>query len=253
MAFRLTEARGRGIMFLKNDDGRHGMNGKMTKTISAVRWVLAVTVAVVLLIRMVSCLYCPSEAEFLGESLVVDGIRYRETFFVYEETSERIASVNGWDIMTVKGDSSRVFLVAGSFLDSRLFVRDDYSVPADGTITSVYFQNTRHTDPAICTLIASLTKELPGESFTVRADYLRVKDVRVSFDGCPVGTCFVGAVGIVNGYFVYVADSAPVYGTDGQRAERDFLCYVLTDEQAAPLIRLRSFFVNEQAETIGIP
>lgn len=56
----------------------------------------------------------------------------------------------------VEEDPSHTFIVLRSFLDQRLYVADDYTIPKEGDITCVYLKYDRFDNAELCGIISEI-------------------------------------------------------------------------------------------------
>ena len=96
-----------------------------------------VIVVLLLLWRMGVFVTDRSAAVYI-EHMTWKGQSYSQISGQYTEGRTIAKSEDGsWKINEVKEDPSHTFVVARSFLDDRLYVSDDYTIPTDGEITTI--------------------------------------------------------------------------------------------------------------------
>ena len=115
-------------------------------------------------------------------------------------------------ICEVKGDPSHTFMVASSFLDTRLYVLESYQIPQSGELTTVCWDRTFITDPAFLDALAKIEAE-KTTSFTYETDAIyalrdnqRMKNLYFAYENCPVTTIYKGYMGKVNGEWVITTE-----------------------------------------------
>ena len=147
-------------------------------------------------------------AEHKGNSILWGDKVYISCTGKYHE-GETIAKTNdGWDLNEVKEDKTHSFIVARSFQDQYLLVRQDYKVPTDGNISAVFWVDKKIKDKSFCKTLKDILSELKTdfeyetEGIFMMTDTQDMKEVYLCYDDCPIGTSFVGYMGVVNNQWV---------------------------------------------------
>ncbi len=182
--------------------------------------VIIASVALVLLILCLLLFSFPSlfrTFEFDGSTIV-----YGEDTYVpsgspqHVKASRTLAHSDGWEwtVSSVKDDPSGNFILLTSFLESRLYVREDYEIPENGEITKAYWNMKNITDTEFLRVIECLISERKTDhSFETDAIFAltetqKMRELSVAYEGCPVTTEYIGYMGVVNGKWVITTDSA---------------------------------------------
>lgn len=140
-----------------------------------------------------------------GDGLHWNGAKYIEISGRYSEGKTLALTTDGsWEINAVKEDNTHTFVVLRSFLDDYLYVREDYAIPTDGNITAVYWWGKSITDPLFCQAIGDIYAE-NGDAFEYETegifmltDTQHMRDVYLAYEGCPIGTSYIGYLGKIN-------------------------------------------------------
>lgn len=166
-------------------------------------------------------------AEFKGRYLYWNNAIYEEKAGAYSEGNTiAMTTDNKWSVNEVKGDDLHTFVVVRSFLDQYLYVKKDYKIPQNGKVSSAYI----HTYNRFENIIDS-----SGETFTFNTDniYAHAETIDLGYDGCPVGTHFVGLIGVVKNKWVYISTlPTDIYNTDGSRKAYNVTCKIINDEKS---------------------
>lgn len=180
-------------------------------------------------------------ATYAGNKLEWKGVSYIEISGEYSEEKTIAKTKDGrWDINEVKEDETHTFVVARSFLDQYLLVREDYKIPKNGRVTSVFVEHSKINKEDFCRAIEKIIVE-DGELFTIKTDniYSKASQICLSYENCPVGTEYVGFIGFINNYWVYIT---PIKGdimlnSDGTPREYPVDCKIINEEYV-PVIEL---------------
>ena len=70
--------------------------------------------------------------------------------------AEKITEWSFTQVNEVEEDPSHTFIVLRSFLDQRLYVADDYTIPKEGDITCVYLKYDRFDNAELCGIISEI-------------------------------------------------------------------------------------------------
>ena len=138
-------------------------------------------------------------------SFVIKGERYIATSIGYTEEGKIIAKADNFKIKEIPEDKDHNFLAVRSFLDNWIIVRESYVIPTE------------------------------GDSFVVKTENMfemssATESIRVGYEDCPVGTDWIGVIGNINGFLVFV-DREDMKDED----DLQYTCYVLKDEYQALL------------------
>ena len=132
-------------------------------------------------------------AERTGDGFVWQGERYVYTDGVYRGGERLAKTTDGFDILTVKGDGKRDFLVLRAPLDNRLCVREGYQPPTGGVLTGVQIKSGKILGGTLTDAIASMRSGFTEERRVELAGIHTITDTRhmaelaFYFDDCPVG------------------------------------------------------------------
>lgn len=118
-------------------------------------------------------------------------------------------TTDGHKIREFKDDPTHTFLEIRSFLDNNKVVRADYTIPTEGNITCAYISGNRVSDGEVLELLSLLKSYEYQKSFYIRTDniYYIANDIYVGYNGCPVGTQWLGCIGDINGKLVFIPAS----------------------------------------------
>lgn len=194
------------------------------------------TVVVIVLIFRILFVVSDNTAELKGQYLYWNNSVYKETSGAYQE-GKTIARTTDkkWSINEVKDDKTHTFVVLRSFLDQYLYVKEDYKIPQNGKISSVYINyNTKVDSNDFCNQIHKIIHD-NGETFTFETDniYSYAKPIYLCFDNCPVGTHFSGFVGVVNNKWVYIPTlPTDTRNEDGSPKAYKVNCKIINDEKS---------------------
>lgn len=163
-------------------------------------------------------------------SFVIKGERYIATSIGYTEEGKIIAKADNFKIKEIPEDKDHNFLAVRSFLDNWIIVRESYVIPTEGDIGVVYLDHKRFTDGDEMEMVLSIVNEDFKDSFVVKTENMfemssATESIRVGYEDCPVGTDWIGVIGNINGFLVFV-DREDMKDED----DLQYTCYVLKDE-----------------------
>lgn len=184
------------------------------------------------------------EVRDFGEVLSVtwNGVEYIECGqFQYESLGKTLATSpdKKYKILEVKDDKSHTFVMAYYGLRGHAcMVKKDYTIPREGKVTAIYWDNKKITDNEFCKVVENCVNN-PKETFEYELtdrgifellDNQFVKKFAFCYEDCPVGFDTVAWMGKINGRYV-IANS--ISGEDYPVGERRvYLCKVIPDEYA---------------------
>ena len=140
----------------------------------------------------------------------------------------------------VVGDTQHNFLVDTSFSErDDLYISQDYVIPEEGKLTSVYINGRKVTNKKLLDAIEQLYSSDDGDFFLYKVkdnfhrDYnIFAKKVHLSYEGCPVGSDYKGYIGKVDGKWCYFHDY-PGYRVSQKET---IPCFEI-DEELLPIIK----------------
>ena len=176
-------------------------------------------------------------ATVYGEWMEWDGRRYLRTGGEYSEGRTIAKAQGGWTINEVEQDPSHTFIVARSFLDSFLYVADDYTIPTGGNLTKAAWGERYIRDDAFLEAIAKIDAEKTTNfSFETDAifawrDTQQMRDLSVAYENCPVAAVYKGYLGKVDGNWV-ITTHIPLEQTneDGSPKVYTVDCYLIPEQ-----------------------
>ena len=171
-----------------------------------------VVVILLLLWRMGVFVTDRSAAVYI-EHMTWKGQSYSQISGHYTEGRTIAKSEDGsWKINEVKEDPSHTFVVARSFLDDRLYVSDDYTIPTDGEITTICWNREYIEDKefikALSEIDAAKTTSFAYETERIfeLTENQRMKELYFAYEDCPVATVYKGYLGKINGQWAITTD-----------------------------------------------
>ena len=176
-------------------------------------------------------------AEWHGSSLDWNGCIYVPCHGEYHEGKTIAKTKDGWEVNEVKEDDSHTFIVVRSFLDQYLYVKEDYVIPTQGEVTAVVWDNNKITDAAFCSAVSELAAgaETDFDYETGGIDTLSdgqcMKSLYFCYDGCPVGTQYMGYMGTLDDQWVITTYISPDQrNPDGSPKPYQVSCSVIPEE-----------------------
>ena len=180
---------------------------------------IAITVACALLIftTLVGCLlwqmgcFVTDRSVAVGlESLEWQGRRYNPVYGKYDAGRVIAKTTDGLDVHEIDGDPDHNFLLVASFVDSNLYVCDDYEIPTNGKVTRAYWNYKDITDKdflqAIGTLLAERhvqgTYKTKEDGLFVENNVQNLEVLYVAYENCPVASLNKGYIGKLNGEWI---------------------------------------------------
>ena len=132
-------------------------------------------------------------AERTGDGFIWQGTRYVYFDGVYQSGERLAKTADGFDILAVKGDKDRNFLVLADMLDNNLCMREGYQPPSDGTLTGVQIKTGKvlggTLTEAIDTMRRGFTEERRTEIANIHTitDTQHMAELAFYYNDCPVG------------------------------------------------------------------
>ena len=132
-------------------------------------------------------------AERTGDGFVWQGERYVYFGGVYRGGERLAKTADGFDILAVKGDKDRNFLVLADMLDNRLCVREGYQPPSDGALTGVQIKTGKILGGALTDAIDALRRGFTEErrveidSIHTITETRHMAELAFYYNDCPVG------------------------------------------------------------------
>ncbi|MEL7570798.1 MAG: hypothetical protein AAGU14_09600 [Eubacteriaceae bacterium] len=149
-----------------------------------------------------------------------------------------------FNISAIEGDNEYIFLLLWDLTSNYLYVKEDYEIPTSGKVTSVYVAPIhKFEDKKFCEAIDDL---LYGgfindkrKKFIIKTDvmYQLAKEITLSFNDCPVGSEFVGYIGIINNKWVYILSKDIETDQNGNAIVMSYTCYIIDDYDKLPIIK----------------
>ena len=162
-------------------------------------------------------------------SFIIAGERYIAISIGFTEEGKTIAQADNYNIKEIPEDPNHNFLAVRNFLDNWTIVKESYVIPTGGKLNVAYCDQERITDGIKLQMIQSILDGVYQGSFIVKTDGERdifnaIKTVKVGYEDCPVGTDWLGGIGNINGYLVFVE------AEDLRESNVEYYCYVLQEE-----------------------
>lgn len=184
-------------------------------------------------------------AEFAGNTMHWKGKSYIEVSGRYNVGDTIAKTTDGdWNISEVEGDTEHNFIEVRSFLNQYLYVNEDYEIPTDGEITSVYVDYKKIADSEFCNAVKQIIKD-SGETFEYETDniYSNTEDIYLCYENCAVGTEFAGNIGVINNQWVYFDPQQETYAVneDGSRKSVTITCTII-DEKYTEILQKNTYF-----------
>ncbi len=141
---------------------------------------------------------------------VGNGVSWKSRTYVpaygsYNEYRQVAKTSDGYSIIEIEEDPTHTFIVLRDFLDQWLLVDENYTIPTEGEVTSVAWNDVQSTDPAFCLAISDILDRAEAD-FTYETEYIfgrtdsqTLRSVHVGYEHCPISSDFVGYMGLVNG------------------------------------------------------
>ena len=207
------------------------------KTSFVVLITFAIAVAVLLLLFANGIIVLDHSAQRRGEGVYWQGSLYVPCSGEYSEGKTIAKTGDGWHINEVKEDPSHTFIVLRSFLDQSLLVKEDYQVPAKGSITSAVWGNQKITDEEFLTTISKLISQATSdysyetEGIFQSTEGQQMRYLCVAFENCPVATQNLGYLGTIGGtWYITTEISSEQYNEDGSPKAYTVWCYTIPSE-----------------------
>ena len=151
--------------------------------------------------------------ECFMEGLEFDGKLYRGASGEHYTEGRTIGKDGNWKIKEIKEDPSHTFIVARSFLDQRLYVLEDYTIPTSGTVTKAYWNFKEITDESFLETISKLNAEkkttftFETEAIFQLTDHQKMRRIYLAYENCPIATVYEGYLGVVDGRWAITTNS----------------------------------------------
>lgn len=209
---------------------------------------LIISIAIIVIIAI--CLIINHFARHTGE--IIDGKLYwhgsyyhKTNYYTYREEYGKLGKTknNEFNISAIEGDDEHIFLSLWDISDSCLYVKDGYEIPVNGEITAVYIDYPKYDNKEFCDAMDGLLYSGfindKREKFIIETDNILyfADDIRLSFNGCPIGTKFAGYIGIINNKWVYIPITKIEADKNGFAKTTSFTCYVIDDYDKLPIIK----------------
>ena len=213
------------------------MKGRTRKSLILLLALAVVILAVAALLIAQGVIVFDRSGQRRGEGVYWNGGLYMPASGEYTEGRTIAKTEDGWQINEVEEDSSHTFVVLRSFLDQSLLVRDDYEIPNSGEITCVFWDGKKIEDEMFCDTIADILSRASGDfSFVTEAIYQsndtqNMKVLYVGYEGCPIGTEYIGYLGTVEGSWCITTTISPdQHNSDGSPKPYTVWCYTIPVE-----------------------
>ena len=154
-----------------------------------------------------------NSANVFMEGLEFDGKLYRGASGEHYTEGRTIGKDGNWKIKEIKEDPSHTFIVARSFLDQRLYVLEDYTIPTSGTVTKAYWNFKEITDESFLETISKLNAEkkttftFETEAIFQLTDHQKMRRIYLAYENCPIATVYEGYLGVVDGRWAITTNS----------------------------------------------
>ena len=151
------------------------------------------------------------------ESLEWQGRTYSPVYGKYDVGRRIAKTTNGLDVYEIKGDPEHNFLLVSSFVDSNLYVCDDYEIPNYGTVTRVNWNYKDITDKELLQVVGTILAEnhVQGSykssygGLFVENEVQNLETLYVAHENCPVATVNKGFMGKLNGKWIVTVEVSP--------------------------------------------
>ena len=200
-------------------------------------------IAVILIINH----FARHTGEFIDGKFFWRGSYYHEiNSYSYEyKQGERLGKTKNheFNISSIEGDDKHIFLKLWNFSDDFTYIRDDYEISSIGEITTIYIDYRKYDNKEFCdamdTLLFSGFINDKREKYIIETDEINYLTdyIMLSFNGCPVGTEFVGYIGIINNKWVYIPVQEIKTDKNGFAKTTSFTCYVIDDYDKLSIIK----------------
>lgn len=150
----------------------------------------------------------------------------------YDEGRTIAKTKDGLSINKVETDDSYTFLVARSFIDQWLVVKEDYKIPSSGEITKAYWSYQFIEDEKFLNAIEQMITEVKpdfeydseGREIYEYTDTQNMAELYVAYENCPVPTIYLGYMGVIDGEWYLTVDRG---------YENIIYCYTIPEEYVA--------------------
>ncbi|MBQ3550893.1 MAG: hypothetical protein IJA41_07940 [Clostridia bacterium] len=151
------------------------------------------------------------------ESLEWQGRTYSPRYGKYDLGRRIAKTTNGLDVYEIKGDPEHNFLLVSSFVDSILYVSDDYEIPTSGTVTRINWNYKDITDKVLLQAVVEIIADRcvqgsyksPYGGLFVENEVQNLEALYVAYDNCPVATVNMGFMGKLNGKWIITVEVSP--------------------------------------------
>ena len=150
-----------------------------------------------------------------GEGVYWNDVLYVPCSGEYSEGKTIAKTTDGWQINEVKEDPSHTFIVLRSFLDQSLLVREDYSIPTFGEITTLFWNRRVITDEEFKLTVTEILSNAKADYEHMTDGIFQLKDNQkmrllcAGYNGCPIATEYIGYMGTVDDTW-YLTMNQPV-------------------------------------------
>ena len=143
-------------------------------------------------------------------SVTWKGNTYVQKSYNYSKEGKTLARTDrGFNLKEITDDESHNFLVVRSFLDQYTLVNEDYIIPKSGEVTCVFWDREKFTDKPLTDVISKIINNkksdftyLSDEWLSSLTDTRQLDSLDVGYNGCPVGTEYIGYIGKLNNKWV---------------------------------------------------
>lgn len=199
--------------------------------------IVAVITFIVVMLIVNGIIIFDHSGERRGDGVYWNGVFYVPCSGEYTE-GKTIAKTNDrWQINEVGEDDTHTFVVMRSFLDQRLLVRENYTIPTAGEITTAFWNNKVITDKAFYTALTEIIDKSKSEFEYITDGISNLKDdqimsiLYVGYEGCPIATVRIGYMGQVNGtWYITTEISDGRNNADGSPKPYKVSCYTIPQE-----------------------
>ena len=151
------------------------------------------------------------------ESLEWQGRTYSPRYGKYDLGRRIAKTTNGLDVYEIKGDPEHNFLLVSSFVDSTLYVSDDYEIPTCGRLTGANWNFKDITDKEFLNAVAAILAEShvqggyksPYGGLFVENEVQNLEALYVAYENCPVATVNMGFMGKLSGKWIITVEVSP--------------------------------------------
>ncbi len=172
-----------------------------------------------------------------GEGVYWKAVLYMPCSGEYTEGKTIAKTGDGWKINEVEEDDTHTFIVLRSFLDQYLLVREDYEIPVSGNITTAFWGDEAIYDREFCELVEDILRyaksdfQYETEGLFQRTDEQEMETLYVGYEGCPIGTEYMGYMGKIHGtWYITTRIDSEQRGEDGAPKPYQVWCYTIPEK-----------------------